>query len=125
VKEIDYRGLEVPTWMRVYKVFYIHKNDVPMTGEFIGGLIERRKDLRGKSRVESGLEWARLIFGHMVKDTCSIFVVPDDLYLKSEILLPIGKKIYDREEFLWMIEAVDLSVRRKREKDHPSPRFMN
>jgi hypothetical protein len=111
--------------MKVYRVFYIHKNDVPMTGEFIGGLIERRKDLRGKSKVESGLEWARLMFGHMVKDKDSIFVVPDDLYLKSEILLPIDKRIYNREEFLWMIEAVDLGMKRKREKDHPSPRFMN
>jgi hypothetical protein len=111
--------------MKVYKVFYIHKNDVPVTGEFIGGLIERRKDLRGKTRLESGLEWARLMFGHIVKDKDSILVLPDDLYLKRDILLPVGKKIYNREEFLWMIEAVDLDMRRKREKDHPSPRFMN
>ena len=30
--------------MIVYKVFYIHKNDEPIKGEFMGGLMERRKD---------------------------------------------------------------------------------
>jgi hypothetical protein len=54
--------------MIVYKVFYIHKNDEPIKGEFMGGLLERRKDLRGLSRIESGLEWARLAFGYMVRD---------------------------------------------------------
>ena len=96
-----------------------------MRGEFMGGLIERRKDLRGRSRVDSGLEWARLMFNHMVKDKYSIFVVPDELYLKNDTILPVGKRMFNREEFLWMMEAVDLGIKRKGEGNNPLPRFIN
>ena len=65
--------------MIIYKVFY--KNYDLGKGDFIGALIERRKDLRGKSRVESGLRWAKFTFGKMVKDKHAIFVVPDGLHL--------------------------------------------
>jgi len=111
--------------MIVYKVFYIHKNEEPIRGEFMGGLMERRKTLRGLSRVESGLEWARLAFGHMVKDKDWVFVVPDELYLKNDIMLPIGKRMFSKEEFLWMMEAVDLGIKRKGRKINPSPRLIN
>jgi len=111
--------------MIVYKVFYIHKNEEPIRGEFMGGLMERRKTLRGLSRVESGLEWARLAFGHMVKDKDWVFVVPDEFYLKNDIILPIGKRMFSKEEFLWMMEAVDLGIKRKRGKINPSPRLIN
>ena len=50
--------------MLTYKVFY--KNDELKKGEFMGMLVERRKDLRGKTQVESGLRWARLTFGRML-----------------------------------------------------------
>ncbi len=111
--------------MIIYKVFYIHKNEEPIRGEFMGGLMERRKTLRGLSRVESGLEWARLAFGHMVKDKDWVFVVPDELYLKNDIILPIGKRMFSKEEFLWMMEAVDLGIKRKGGKINSFPRLIN
>jgi len=65
--------------MIIYKVFY--KNYEFKRGELMGTLTERRKNLRGKTEVESGLRWAKLRFGHMVKDKNSIFVVPNKLDL--------------------------------------------
>jgi hypothetical protein len=111
--------------MIVYKVFYIDKNYEPVRGEFMGGLIERRKDLRGLSRVESGLEWARLAFAHMVKDKDWIFVVPDELYLKNDIILPVGKRMFNKQEFLWMMEAVDPGIKKKGGELKPSTRLVN
>ncbi len=63
--------------MVVYKVFY--KNYELKKGEFVGMLVERRKNLRGKTQLESGLRWARLTFGHEVRDERAIFIVPDEL----------------------------------------------
>ena len=60
--------------MIVYKVFC--KNYALRKGELMGMLIERRKDLRERSKVESGLRWAKFTFGGMVKDKESIFVIP-------------------------------------------------
>ena len=65
--------------MIVYRVFY--KNYELKKGQPLGELIERRKDLRGKSPIESGLRWARLTFGKTVKDKHAIFVVPHGLHL--------------------------------------------
>ena len=65
--------------MIIYKVFY--KNYEFKRGELMGTLTERRKNLRGKTEVESGLRWAKLWFGNMVKDKNSIFVVPNKLDL--------------------------------------------
>ena len=108
--------------MITYKVLY--KNHKLKKGELMGVLVERRKDLRGLSRVESGQEWARLTFSPMVKDRDWIFVVPDELYLKNDILLPVGKRMFSREEFLWMMEAVDLGIKKKGEMK-PSSRLIN
>ena len=60
-----------------YKVLY--KNHKLKKGDLMGILVERRKDLRGKSRLESGLNWAKSLFGQTVKDKHMIFVVPDEL----------------------------------------------
>ncbi len=60
-----------------YKVLY--KNQRLKKGDPMGVLVERRKDLRGKSKLESGLKWAKSIFGQTVKDKSMIFVVPDEL----------------------------------------------
>jgi hypothetical protein len=68
--------------MIVYKVYC--KNYKFKVGEFIGGLIERRKDLRGRSKVESGLKWAKLTFGPMAKDKHAIFVVPTEMNLMND-----------------------------------------
>jgi len=58
----------------VYKVLY--KNYELKKGELIGELVERRTDLRGKSPLESGLDWAKSMFGQTVKHKHAIFVVP-------------------------------------------------
>lgn len=47
--------------MVVYKIFY--KNFDLKKGEFVGMLIERRKDMRGKTQIESEMRWAKLAFG--------------------------------------------------------------
>jgi len=67
--------------MVVYKVFY--RNYELKKGDLIGVLTERRNDLRGITLVESGLRWARLIFGGMVNDRQAVFVVPDELDLSE------------------------------------------
>jgi hypothetical protein len=51
--------------------------------------------------------------------------VPDELYLKNDIILPIGKRMFNKEEFLWMMEAVDLGIKRKRGEMNLSPRLIN
>ena len=65
-----------------YKVLY--KNHKLKKGELMGVLVERRKDLRGKSRLESGLNWAKSMFGQTVKNEHAIFVVPDELNSKKD-----------------------------------------
>src|SRR4030042_1657215 len=61
----------------VYKVFY--KNYKLKRGELIGTLAERRKDSRGMMQIESGLKWARLTYGGLVKNKEEIFIVPKAL----------------------------------------------
>jgi hypothetical protein len=63
--------------MIIYKVFY--KGDELEQGDLIGVFAERRKDLRGKSQLESGLQWARSFFTDLVKDEKVIFVVPNEV----------------------------------------------
>jgi hypothetical protein len=61
----------------VYKVFY--KDYDRKKGVLLGKLTERRKDLRGKTQLESGLRWAILTFGAKVKDKNRIFIVPEEV----------------------------------------------
>ncbi|HVP79788.1 MAG TPA: hypothetical protein VMV04_18040, partial [Thermodesulfobacteriota bacterium] len=63
--------------MIVYKVF--NKNYEHEKVTLLGMLAERRKGLRGKTRIETGLTWARLTFGGSAKEKESIFVVPKEL----------------------------------------------
>jgi len=91
--------------MVVYKVFY--KNFELKKGEFVGMLIERRKDLRGKTRLEAGMRWARVAFGSMVKDKQTIFVVPNELKLGLHTKSIIEKGIFTKEEILDMGKLVD------------------
>jgi len=65
-----------------YKVLY--KNHKLKKGELMGTLVERRKDLRGKSRLESGLSWAKSMFGQTVENKHLIFIVPDELKSKKD-----------------------------------------
>jgi len=68
--------------MITYKVFY--KNYKLKKGELMGVFVERRKSLRGKSLLESGLRWAKLMAGQEVRDKHAIFVVPHELKSKRE-----------------------------------------
>ncbi len=90
--------------MTVYKVFY--KNYELKKGELMGMLIERRKDLRGLTQVESGLRWAKLAFGHMVKDKKEVFAVPSELALRSDTRWLVDKGVFTREELFGMFKLV-------------------
>jgi hypothetical protein len=85
--------------MIIYQFFY--KNYKLKKGEPMGVFVERRKDLRGKSRLESGLRWAKSMFGKMVRDKHAIFVVPHELDLKKGSAASEEKKkmIWSKEEF--------------------------
>jgi len=98
--------------MIVYKVFY--KNYELKRGELMGMLIERRKDLRGLTQIESGLRWARLIFGQMVKDKKAMFVVPNELKLETNTKWLMEKGIFTKEELLGMVKLVDQEIRGER-----------
>jgi len=90
--------------MVVYKVFY--KNFELKKGEFMGMLIERRKDMRGKTQVESGMRWARLAFGRMVKDERTIFVVPNELKLGIDTKWLIEKGVFTKEDLLGLNKLI-------------------
>jgi hypothetical protein len=99
--------------MLIYKVFY--KNYELKKGEFMGMLVERRKDLRGKTQVESGLRWARLTFGRMLKDERTIFIVPNDLKLGDDTQRLMEKGVLTKGELFGMGNLIDQEVKRKRE----------
>ena len=86
--------------MVVYKVFY--KNFELRKGEFVGILIERRKDMRGKTQIESAMRWAKLAFGRMVQNEKTIFVVPKELKLGIHTNSIMEKGIFPKEEILGM-----------------------
>jgi hypothetical protein len=96
--------------MVVYKVLY--KNYELKKGEFMGMLIERRKDLRGLTQVESGLRWAKFTFGRLVKDERTIFVVPNELKLGSDTKWLMEKGIFTKGEFLGMVKLVEHEMKR-------------
>ena len=91
--------------MIVYKV--LCKNYELKQGQLMGALAERRKHLRGKSRVESGLKWAKLVFGQMVRDEQAIFVIPSELNLKDNTVTPVEKMVSSKEESFWMLRGLD------------------
>ena len=95
--------------MVVYKVFY--KNFEQKKGEFVGMLIERRKDLRGRTQVESGMRWAKVAFGRMVKDDKTIFVVPNELKLGIHTKWIKEKGVFSKEEIIGMGELVDQGLK--------------
>ena len=99
--------------MVVYKVFY--KSYELRKGAFIGLLIERRKDLKGRTRVESGLRWARFSFADSVKERHAIFVVPDELKLESDTRWIIEKRVFTKEELLGIMDLAAQETKRKGE----------
>jgi hypothetical protein len=104
--------------MIVYKVFY--KNYELRKGEFVGILIERRKDLRGKTQLESGLRWARFSFTDLVKDRQAIFIVPDELMPGSVPQWVMEKGVFTKEELLEIIDLADQHTKRKGEEQSSS-----
>ena len=95
--------------MVVYKVFC--KNFELKKGEFLGMLIERRKDMRGKNQFESATRWARLVFGHRVQDGNRIFVVPNELKLGFNTRWIIEKGIFTKEEILGIGKPLEAGSR--------------
>ena len=95
--------------MVVYKVF--HKNFQVKKGEFVGLLIERRKDMRGETQIESAMRWAKLAFGCMVKDEKAIFVVPKELKVEINTESIIEKGIFTKQEILGMGKLVDQELK--------------
>jgi len=83
--------------MIVYKVIY--KNYKLKKGELMGILVERRKDLRGQSLFESGLKWGKSMFGQMVRDKQAIFVIPHEVTVKDNTIVPVEKMVSTKEEF--------------------------
>jgi hypothetical protein len=63
--------------MTVYRVFY--KDPYRKKIVLLGTLVEKRKGLRGMSQLESGLKWAKSIFGDKVNDAKRIIVVPKEV----------------------------------------------
>ena len=98
--------------MVVYKVFY--KNYELKKGEFVGMLVERRKNLRGKTQLESGLRWARLTFGHRVRDERAIFVVPDELKPDGDTERIFEKGVFTRWDLLATAKLIDQEMKVKR-----------
>ena len=99
--------------MVVDKVFY--KNYDLKKGELVGVLIERRKDLRGRSQIESGLRWAKLTFGHLAKDKQMIFVVPDEMNLGTDAIVFLQKGILTNQEFWELMKGKGKEIKRKKE----------
>jgi hypothetical protein len=102
----------------VYKVFY--KNYNLKKGELMGVLVERRKDLRGRSRIESGLRWAKLTFGHLVKDKQMIFIVPDEMTLGTDAIVFLEKGILTQKEFGELMKGKGKQINRKKEGERSS-----
>ncbi len=97
--------------MVVYKVFC--KNYGLRKGELMGALIERRKDLRGMKQVESGLRWAKLTFGSMMVDKKAIFVIPNELKLRSDTKWLMEKGIFAKEEVHAVVKLIEEEMKRE------------
>ena len=98
--------------MVIYVVFC--KDFEHRKGELMGMLVERRNDMRGKTQWESGLKWARLAFGHLVKDKKDIFVFPKEMEINDDKGLLVEKGIFSKEEFLEVTNMIDREMKRDR-----------
>ena len=97
--------------MVVYVVFckdYEHRK-----GELMGMLVERRNDMRGQTQWESGLKWARLAFGHLVKDKKDIFVFPKEMEINDDKGLLVEKGIFNKEEYLKIMNMIDREMKKE------------
>ena len=49
--------------------------------------------------LESGLKWARSMFGQIVGDKQAIFVIPHEVTLRDNSVVPAEKMVFTGEEF--------------------------
>jgi len=101
--------------MGVYVVFC--KDFEHRKGELMGMLVERRNDMRGQTQWESGLKWARLAFGHLVKDKKDIFVFPKEMEINDDEGLLVEKGIFSKEEFLEVMKTIDQEMKMRKRKE--------
>ncbi|PIV23923.1 MAG: hypothetical protein COZ69_14555 [Deltaproteobacteria bacterium CG_4_8_14_3_um_filter_45_9] len=101
--------------MVVYVVFC--KDFEHRKGELMGMLVERRNDMRGQTQWESGLKWARLAFGHLVKDKKDIFVFPKEMEINDDEGLLVEKGIFSKEEFLEVMKTIDQEMKMRKRKE--------
>ncbi|OGP78717.1 MAG: hypothetical protein A2V86_17045 [Deltaproteobacteria bacterium RBG_16_49_23] len=98
--------------MVIYVVFC--KDFEHRKGELMGMLVERRNDMRGQTQWESGLKWARLAFGHLVKDKKDIFVFPKEMEINDDQGLLVEKGIFGKEEYLKIMNMIDQEIKKER-----------
>ena len=70
--------------------------------------------MRGQTQWESGLKWARLAFGHLVKDKKDIFVFPKEMEINDDKGLLVEKGIFSKEEFLEVTNMIDREMKKDR-----------
>ncbi len=97
--------------MIVYKVFSKDYEHEKLT--LLGMLAERRSDLRGKTRVEAGLTWARLTFGDSAKDKESIIVVPKELEAGHATRVLMKRTVFYKDELLDMVDPLVFSQKKQ------------
>jgi uncharacterized protein YqgQ len=79
----------------------------------MGMLVERRNDMRGQTQWESGLKWARLAFGHLVKDKKDIFVFPKEMEINDDKGSLVEKGIFNKEEYLKIMSMIDREMKKE------------
>ena len=90
--------------MIVYVVF--RKEYLYRKGELLGILVERRKDMRGMTPLESGLIWARMAFGHLVKNKKDIYVFPKEMKINKDEKLLVEKGVFTKEEYMKVLRKI-------------------
>jgi hypothetical protein len=79
IRKVDLR-LNLPNGRYLDFLIYKEIENRPLFLDcLLGVLCERRKDLRGMTQFGSGMRWARIFFGELVKDKEAIFVVPNEM----------------------------------------------
>jgi uncharacterized protein YqgQ len=69
--------------------------------------------MRGQTQWESGLKWARLAFGHLVKDKKDIFVFPKEMEINDDKGLLVEKGIFNKEEYLKIMNMIDQEMKKE------------
>ena len=49
----------------------------------------------------------------MGRDKQTIFVIPGEVNLKDNIIMPVEKMVFTRQEFFWLMRGLDQELRRK------------